>query len=133
MSAIRRIGQEPAWRIPDDGENREMGILHEGELTPTRNISAGSVRIPAGRKQTKMSTHEGEEIYFVHRGRARFYLNDDQHEVEEGSSIYVAPGTRHRAENVGDEDLILYWVNSPPVFGEPGAYKEIVKNWIRIR
>ena len=110
-----------------------MGILHERDMTPTRNMSAGSVRIPIGRKQTKLSVHDAEEIYFVHRGRARFYLNDDAHEVDEGSAIYVAPGTRHGAENVGDVDLILYWVNSPPVFGEPGAYKEIVKNWVRIR
>jgi mannose-6-phosphate isomerase-like protein (cupin superfamily) len=130
---VNKIGQEMAWQIPDDGEHREMGLLHERDITPTRNIAAGSVRIPVGRKQTKLSIHEGEEIYFVHRGRARFYLDDDQYEVDEGSSVYIAPGTRHRAENIGEEDLILYWVNSPPVFGGIGAYKEIVTNWNRIR
>jgi mannose-6-phosphate isomerase-like protein (cupin superfamily) len=133
LKPVSRIGEEPAWRIPDDGEEREMGLLHEGSLTSTVNMSAGSVRIPVGRKQTKLSVHEGEEIYLVHRGRAKFYLNDEVYEVEEGSSVYIAPGTRHRAENAGQEDLILYWVNSPPVFGEPGAYKDIVKNWIKIR
>ena len=132
MKPVNRIGEEMAWHIPD-GEDREMGLLHERDITPTKNMSAGSVRIQAGKKQIKLSIHEGEEIYFVHRGRARFYLNDDTYEVEEGSSVYIAPGTRHRAENIGEEDLILYWVNSPPVFGKIGEYKEIAKNWNQIR
>ena len=121
-----------AWQIPD-GEDREMGLLHEGEVSGTKNIAAGSVRMPPGKKQTKLSVHEGEEIYFVHRGNAKFYLNDDEYEVNEGTAVYVAPGTRHRAENIGDEDLILYWVNSPPVFGAPGEYRHVVKNWNKIR
>ena len=133
MNVINKIGAEMAWHIPDDGQDREMGLLHERDITPTKNMSAGSVRIPVGRKQTKMSVHVGEEIYLVHRGRARFYLNDDQFEVDEGASVYIAPGTQHRAENIGEEDLILYWVNSPPVFGEVGDYKDVTKNWNRIR
>ena len=133
MKPVSKIGEEPAWRIPDDGEEREMSLLHEASLTSTVNMCAGAVRIPVGRKQTKLSTHEGEEIYFVHRGRAKFYLNDEVYEADEGSSVYIAPGTRHRAENVSEEDLILYFVNSPPVFGKPGAYKDFVKNWIQIR
>ena len=133
MGPVNKIGQEMAWHIPDDGEDREMGLLHERDITPTKNMSAGSVRILPGRKQSKLSVHEGEEIYLVHRGKARFFLNDEQFDVDEGSSVYIAPGTRHRAENIGEEDLILYWVNSPPVFGAEGAYKDIVKNWNQIR
>ena len=133
MGSINRIGKEMAWYIPDDGEGREMGLLHERDITPTQNMSAGSVRILPGRKQTKLSVHECEEIYLVHRGKARFFLNDDQFDVEEGGSVYIAPGTRHRAENIGDDDLILYWVNSPPVFAEKGAYKDVVKNWKQLR
>ena len=133
MHPVSRIGEETAWHIPDDGEDREMGLLHERDITGTQNMSAGSVRILPGRKQSKLSVHECEEIYLVHRGRARFYLDDETYDVEEGGSVYIAPGTRHRAENIGDEDLILYWVNSPPVFGGPGAYKDITNNWNQIR
>lgn len=133
MGAINKIGEEIAWHIPDDGEGREMGLLHERDITPTKNMSAGSVRIPVGRKQSKLSVHECEEIYLVHRGKARFFLNDNQFDVGEGGSVYIAPGTRHRAENIGDQDLILYWVNSPPVFGAIEGYKEIVKNWNQVR
>ena len=86
-----------------------------------------------GKKQIKLSVHEGEEIYFVHRGRARFYLDDETYDVDEGGAVYIAPGTRHRAENIGDEDLILYFVDSPSVFGEVRAYQEFTKNWNKIR
>ena len=133
MKPVNKIGEEMAWHIPDDGQDREMGILHEQDVTPTKSMAAGSVRIPAGRRQTKLSVHEGEEIYLVYRGKAKFFLNDDEYEADEGTSVYIAPGTRHRAENIGDGDLILYFVNCPSVFGETGAYKEITKNWNKIR
>ena len=133
MNPINQIGKEMAWRIPDDGQEREMGLLHERDITPTLNMSAGSVRIPPGKKQTKLSVHDVEEIYLVFRGRGKFFLNDTVHDVQEGSSVYVAPGTRHRAENTGDEDMVLYWVNSPAVFGEVGAYKNFTSKWIQIR
>jgi len=133
MGPVNRIGEEMAWHIPDDGEDREMGILHERDITPTKGMAAGSVRMPVGKKQVKLSVHEGEEIYFVHRGRARFYLNDQTYDVDEGGAVYIAPGTRHRAENIGAEDLILYFVDSPSAFGEVGAYQEFTKNWNKIR
>jgi len=133
VGPVRKIGDETAWHIPQDGEDREMGMLHEPELTGTKNMSAGSVRILPGKKQVKLSSHEGEEIYLVHQGQARFYLNDETYDCDAGCSVYIAPGTKHRAENIGQEDLILYWVNSPPVFGAPGQYKEITSNWTQIR
>ena len=132
MKPVNKIGEEMAWQIPD-GEEREMGLMHEGEVSGTKNIAAGSVRMLPGTKQTNLSVHKGEELYFVHKGKAKFYLSDDEYEVDEGSAVYIAPGTRHRAENIGDEDLILYWVNSPPVFGAAGGYKQIVKSWNQIR
>ena len=52
MGPVNRIGEEMAWHIPDDGEDREMGILHERDITPTQGMAAGSARRPVGKKQT---------------------------------------------------------------------------------
>lgn len=37
----------------------------------------------------------GEEIYVVVTGLARFYLGDAMHDMESPSAVYVAPGTPH--------------------------------------
>ena len=132
MKPVNKIGEELCWEIPD-GEGRQMGLLCERDITPTKNMSAGSVRIPAGGQQVKLSKHTCEEIYFIFEGKARFFLGDEQYEVEKGNTVYVAPGTGHRTMNIGDEDLVLYWVNSPPVFGDAEGYKEFVKDWTQIR
>ena len=52
----------------------------------------------------------------------------DNSKKDRGHGLCVPP-----LENIGDEDLILYFVDSPSVFGEVGAYQEFTKNWNKIR
>jgi mannose-6-phosphate isomerase-like protein (cupin superfamily) len=110
-----------------------MGLMFERDITPTANIAAGIVILPAGEEQTKLSVHEGEEIYYVVRGTGQFVLDERVVDVEQGTAVYIAPGVGHRAINTGDEEMELYWVNTPPVFGPVGAYRALMKDWERIR
>jgi mannose-6-phosphate isomerase-like protein (cupin superfamily) len=110
-----------------------MGLMFERDITPTANIAAGIVILPAGEEQTKLSVHEGEEIYYVVRGTGQFVLDERVVDVEQGTAVYIAPGVGHRAINTGDEEMELYWVNTPPVFGPVGAYRDLMKDWERIR
>jgi len=132
-SAVVKIGQEIAWESPD-GQRRQMGVLFERDITPTQNISVGTVLIPPGCEQSKLSHHEGkEEVYYIVKGQARFMLDDEAHEVDEGTAIYVGSGVGHRAINTGQGDLILLWFNSPPVFEKEGDYREFTKSWKPVR
>jgi mannose-6-phosphate isomerase-like protein (cupin superfamily) len=107
-----------------------MGVLFERDITPTRNVSAGFVLIPAGSEQPGLSTHEGvEEIYYVLRGSGQFVLGEDRLEVRPGSAVYVPPGVAHRAINGADEEMELLWFNSPPAFGPVGGYQELTRDW----
>ena len=74
-----------------------------------------------------------EEIYFVIKGRGKFYLDEETHDIETGSVIFVTPGAKHRAANTGDEEMHLYFVNTPSTFGPVGGYKDFTKNWKRVR
>lgn len=133
MSNVVRLDDAMAWEAP--GPNRRtMGVMFERDVTPTRSIAGGYVRIPPGSEQVKLSVHpDGEEIYFVVSGLARFHLDDEIHDMEPQSAVYVAPGTPHRATNIGDEDLVLFFVNSPSVFGRIGGYEDFVRGWTRIK
>ena len=60
-----------------------------------------------------------DELYFVHRGRARVDAGDETREVPEGGLVYVESTTPRRISNASDsEDLVLL------VVGGKGGYVE---------
>jgi oxalate decarboxylase/phosphoglucose isomerase-like protein (cupin superfamily) len=133
MNNIVKINEAMTWESPEP-HRRWMTLIFERDITPTKQMSAGLVTLPVGQEQTKLSYHpEGEEIYFVLQGSARFQLDEDYADVESNTAVYVPPGMGHRAINTGEGELILYWVNSPSVFGPVKGYEQVVEGWKRVR
>jgi mannose-6-phosphate isomerase-like protein (cupin superfamily) len=64
--------------------------------------------------------HESQdELYFVHRGRARFDVGDVTREVGEGGLVHVEAATPRRVSNASEtEELVLL------VVGGKGGYVE---------
>ncbi len=51
---------------------------------------------------------EQDELYFVHRGRARIEVGDETREVGEGALIHVEAATPRRFTNLSDtEELVM--------------------------
>src|SRR2546430_16711906 len=59
-----------------------------------------------------------DELYFVHRGRARVEVGDETRELGEGGLFHVESTTPRRVSNAGDEDAIVF------VVGDKGGYVE---------
>ena len=59
---------------------------------------------------------EQDELYFVHRGRARFRLPGEARELGPGGLCHVPAATPRQIVSVGDEDLVLL------VVGGKGGY-----------
>jgi mannose-6-phosphate isomerase-like protein (cupin superfamily) len=59
---------------------------------------------------------EQDELYFVHRGRARFEVDGDEFELGPGGVVHVESTTPRKVTNVGDEELVLL------VVGGKGGY-----------
>ena len=58
-----------------------------------------------------MHYHEQQdELYFVHRGTARFEVDGETRELGEGGVCHVESTTPRRVSNAGDDDLILFVV-----------------------
>lgn len=134
MKDVVKTNEAMEWESPEPPPNhRFMSLLLERDITPTKNIAAGIVTLPPGQEQYKLSVHDGEEIYFVLEGKGKFVLDERIVEVEKDTAIYVKPGTKHRAINTGDCNMRLYFVNTPPVFGPVGGYKDFMKDWKRVR
>src|ERR671922_1840186 len=59
---------------------------------------------------------EQDELYFVHRGRARFEVEGETFELGPGGLCHVQSTTPRRFWNVGDSDLVLL------IVGAKGGY-----------
>ena len=48
-----------------------------------------------------------DELYFVHKGTARFVVGDDVFDVGEGGLVHVESTTHRKFSNIGDGDLVV--------------------------
>jgi mannose-6-phosphate isomerase-like protein (cupin superfamily) len=110
-----------------------MGVMFERDITPTTQLAAGFVRVPAKGEQPKLSRHPGEEVYFVISGQGTFDRGDRSNEVHARGAVYVAPFSPHRWINTGDVELELLYVVSPSAFGEVRGYLKTVAGWNQVQ
>jgi len=59
-----------------------------------------------------------DELYFVHRGTARFEVGDEERVLGPGGLCHVESTTPRKVSNAGDDDLVLL------VVGGKGGYVE---------
>jgi mannose-6-phosphate isomerase-like protein (cupin superfamily) len=68
---------------------------------------------------------EQDELYFVHRGRARFEVGGETRELGPGGVCHVVSTTPRRVTSVGDEDLVMLVVGAKDGYvgrdGQPAA------------
>jgi mannose-6-phosphate isomerase-like protein (cupin superfamily) len=69
-------------------------------------MSAGVYTLPAGATD-RQKPHKEDELYYVVRGRARMRAGSEDHEVSQGSVIFVAAGVEHRFFDIVEELVVL--------------------------
>jgi mannose-6-phosphate isomerase-like protein (cupin superfamily) len=77
---------------------RELGITAFG---------ANALVLPPGTEWFNHFHEKQDELYFVHRGRARFEVDGQEFELGPGGACYVESTTPRRFWNAGEEDLVL--------------------------
>jgi len=59
--------------------------------------------------------HDGHDQFFrFEQGNGKVYIDDEVHEVSDGSGVVVPSGARHNVENTGETVLKLYTIYAPP-------------------
>src|SRR5882762_2117085 len=85
-------------------------------------FSRGSLEVelytPKGRDPQK--PHDRDEVYFVARGKGRFFDGTRPHTVEAGSFIFVPAGRLHRFESFS-QDFAVWVVFYGPKGGAAGT------------
>jgi len=82
-------------------------------------FGVNGVVMPPGMEGFEHFHYEQDELYFVHRGRARVEIGGETHELGEGGVLYVESTTPRKVSNASDtDDLVLL------VIGGKGGYVE---------
>jgi quercetin dioxygenase-like cupin family protein len=106
----------------------ELGDGVFRKIRPALGITAFGVNalvLPPGVVGRPHYHEEQDELYFVHRGRARFDLPGESRELGPGALLHVESTTPRRLANVGGEDLVVLVIGAKDGYvgrdGQPAA------------
>jgi mannose-6-phosphate isomerase-like protein (cupin superfamily) len=106
FGSLDELGDGPGFRKV----RRALGV---------KAFGVNGVVMPPGFDGFAHFHYEQDELYFVHRGRARVEIGDEVRELGEGGLLYVESTTPRKVSNASDtDDLVLL------VVGGKGGYVE---------
>ena len=79
-------------------------------------FGANVIVYPPGAEGVHHYHDEQDELYFVHRGTARFEVDSDSFDVGPGGLVHVESRTPRKVSNVGEDDLVVL------IVGGKGGY-----------
>jgi mannose-6-phosphate isomerase-like protein (cupin superfamily) len=82
-------------------------------------FGVNGIVMPPGMEGFEHFHYEQDELYFVHRGRARVEIGGETRELGEGGLLYVESTTPRRVSNASDTDELVLLV-----VGGKGGYVE---------
>jgi mannose-6-phosphate isomerase-like protein (cupin superfamily) len=95
FGSLEELGDGPGFRKV----RRALGVTAFG---------VNAVVMPPGFEGFAHFHYEQDELYFVHRGRARVEIGGEVRELEEGGILHVESTTPRKVSNGSDtEDLVL--------------------------
>jgi mannose-6-phosphate isomerase-like protein (cupin superfamily) len=105
-------------RRGDDAPRNERGgqvsrLLFAPQLGSTK-LAVTWVRGEPGSQQSLHAHDHSEQIYVVVRGRGLMIVDDEELEIEAGSSVLIRAGAKHAIRNTGIEPLEYISATAPP-------------------
>jgi DNA-binding transcriptional MerR regulator/quercetin dioxygenase-like cupin family protein len=97
--------------------SNEPGLMIELLADGETQMEPHMFRIAPGMSSGGSYHHDGEEFVFVVQGTCEFWLDEvDRFRLHPGDSLYFSSHQTHRWKNIGHEEAILLWINTPPTF-----------------
>jgi len=110
MPALRAATDADPFTTLDGSTIREFMHPNDGLCVQQ---SLAEARVAPGGRTTLHRHHRTEELYHVLAGRGRMTLGDERFDVGPGDTVAIAPGTAHRIENDGVEELVFLCCCAP--------------------
>jgi mannose-6-phosphate isomerase-like protein (cupin superfamily) len=106
FGSLDELGDGPGFRRV----RRALGVSAFG---------VNGIVMPPGFDGFEHFHHEQDELYFVHRGRARVEIGGEARELGEGGLLYVESTTPRKVSNASETDELVVLV-----VGGKGGYVE---------
>lgn len=100
----------PVYVTKDGSRVREL--MHP-DVHGNRAQSLAEATVDAGRRTLLHRHARTEELYHVTAGRGRMRLGEESFDVGAGDTVYIAPGTPHCIEALGEEPLTILCCCAP--------------------
>ncbi|QJY48588.1 cupin domain-containing protein [Pseudonocardia broussonetiae] len=107
-----------SWDDPVRG-TLSFRTLLGGAATPTGQFTAGVADLPPG-GWLGAHAHDQAEVYFVLEGELLLRLDDTDHRLRAGSTVFLPGGATHGVTNTGDAVARVFYVLAAGSFEEVG-------------
>jgi len=111
MVKVLKVTEMPAEIL-----DRAKRIHLVDEKTGANNLRMILINInPKAPPHVPYHSHKNQEsVYFVIQGKGKMLIEDKEYIVEPDMVVFIPPKERHQVFNIGETDLTLIEVFSPP-------------------
>jgi mannose-6-phosphate isomerase-like protein (cupin superfamily) len=82
-------------------------------LKDTQNLSVKQEMMPSGTAEKLHFHREAEQFFYILKGEAVFYINEEKFSVHAGESISILPTSKHYITNESAGDLEFLVISNP--------------------
>jgi mannose-6-phosphate isomerase-like protein (cupin superfamily) len=107
-----------AWDDPTRGKVRWRTLL-SGDRTPTSAMTVGVAEVEAGHPNSfHPHRHEPAEVYYILEGEGIVSIDNVDHRVRAGSTVFIPGNAWHCARNTGAKALRLLYIFAVDSFAD---------------
>ncbi|MDQ0592656.1 mannose-6-phosphate isomerase-like protein (cupin superfamily) [Chryseobacterium ginsenosidimutans] len=82
-------------------------------LKDSQSLTVKQEIMPSGTSEKLHFHTNAEQFFYILKGEAVFYINEEKFSVKTGESISVLPKSKHYISNESEEDLEFLVVSTP--------------------
>lgn len=90
------------------GSNCDSWILKD-----SRNLSVKQEIMPSGTAEKRHFHNNAEQFFYILKGEAVFYIDEEEFSVKTGESITILPKSEHYISNESTEDVEFLVISAP--------------------
>lgn len=107
-----------SWNNPTRGDVVWRTLISASQ-TPSKSMSCGITEISTGPNGILHAhRHAQPEIYYILSGSGLVTINNEEHQVGAGSTVFIPGNAIHSVRNVGDELLRFFYVFAADSFSD---------------
>jgi transcriptional regulator with XRE-family HTH domain len=96
-------------------EKSDQEFLRASSEFENRKLDSYFITVPPG-NQSEVSSHDGEELYYLTEGELNFYVNDKKYSLTQGEVIHFPSKLNHYYINESKKIAKIFCVLTPKLF-----------------